>query len=284
MEILSSQSNVTHRRSGGVGFFRFLIMPFFNAWQYQELIRAIVGRELSQRFRDSYFGWIWAAVTPLVMLGVYVAVFTNTIKIDTGTDLNFALFVFVGLLFFNLFAELAMRAPLLLSEHANFIKKSIFPSEVLAWTSMFRTFAYAGIGFVVFLCVEVYMMGYVPLSSLLFPFIILPFSLLLLGSVWFLSAIGAFTRDISFMMGAIVPVLIFASPVFYTTLSFPLATRLLFYINPLSPYIEMAREVLLLGQAPDMLSYLVAWGVALFVFYGGYAFFMRFRSVVVDVI
>lgn len=284
MEFLSTGTNVAHRRSGGVGFVRFVITPFYNAWRYRELIRVIVGRELSQRFRDSYFGWIWAAITPIVMLGVYVLVFTSTIKIDTGSDLNFALLVFVGLLFFNLFAELVTRAPLLLSEHANFIKKSIFPSEVLAWTSMIRTFTYAGIGFLIFLCFQLYIMGKIPLAIFLLPFILLPFCLLLLGTVWFLSAIGAFTRDISFMMATIVPVLIFASPVFYTTLSYPLSSRLLIYINPLSPYIEMAREILLLGRAPDLLSYGIACGVALCVFYGGYTFFMRFRSVVVDVI
>lgn len=284
MEFSSSGKNVTHYRSGGVGFIRFLITPFYNAWQYRELIRVIVGRELIQRFRDSYFGWIWAAAMPLAMLLVYVVMFSHTLKIETNTNFNFALSMYVGLIFFNMFAELATRAPLLLSEHANFIKKSIFPSEVLAWTSMLRTMVYAGISFVVFLGFEFFMMGYVPLAVLLFPFIVLPFCLFLLGTVWFLSAIGAFTRDISFMMATIVPVLMFASPVFYTTLSFPLSSRLLVYIVPIAPYIEMAREILLLGRAPDLLSYGIAWGTALVIFYGGYAFFTRFRSVVVDVI
>lgn len=277
-------TNIAYRQSGEVGFIRFLIAPFYNAWQYRELIRVILGRELTQRFRHSYFGWIWAAVTPLVMLAVYVLVFTNTLKIESGATLNFALSTFIALIVFNLFAELITRAPLLLSEHANFIKKSIFPSEVLAWTSMFRSLTYAGIALIVFLIFEIFMIGGVPWSGLLLPVILLPLCLFLLGSTWLLSALGAFTRDISFMMSTIVPVLIFVTPVFYTTLDSSLSVRLLTYINPLSPYVEMAREILLLGRLPDPLSYLVAWVLSLCIFYGGYSFFMRFRSVVVDVI
>lgn len=277
-------SNIAYRRSGEGGLIRFLIAPFYNAWQYRELIRVILGRELTQRFRHSYFGWIWAAATPLAMLAVYVLVFSNTLKIESGSTMNFALSTFIALIFFNLFAELITRAPLLLSEHANFIKKSIFPSEVLAWTSTFRSLTYAGIALIVFLVFEIFMMGGIPWTSLLLPLILLPLCLLLLGSTWFLSALGAFTRDISFMMSTIVPVLIFVTPVFYTTLDSSLSLKLLSYINPLSPYVEMAREILLLSRFPDPLSYFIAWVLSLIIFYGGYSFFMRFRSVVVDVI
>lgn len=276
--------HVAHRSNAGVGFVRFLILPFYNALQYRELIRVVLGRELHQRFRASYFGWVWAAATPLLMLLVFTTIFSNTLKVENDVDINFALSMFIGLLFFNLFAELLTRAPLLLSEHASFIKKSIFPSEILAWTSMMRSLTYAGIGFVFFLGFEIYIMGGIPLTALLLPAILVPFFLLLLGLVWLLSALGAFTRDISFMMSTIMPVLIFATPVFYTSIGASLTVRLLSYINPVAPFIEMAREVMLLGRLPDMLSYAVGWTLALCIFYAGYSFFMRFRSVAVDVI
>ncbi|SRR5579885_65223 len=284
MKTKSSVLDVAYRSGHEKGLVRFLARPFYNALQYRELIRVVLGRELHQRFRASYFGWVWAAATPLLMLLVFVAVFSNTLKVESGSDMNFALSTFIGILFFNLFAELVTRAPLLLSEHAHFIKKSIFPSEILAWTSMMRSLAYAGIGFVIFLAFELYIRGGIPPTALLFPFILLPLFLLLLGIVWLLSALGAFTRDISFMIASVMPVVIFATPVFYTSLDAPLSGRLIAYINPLAPFIEMAREVLLLGRLPDLLSYSIAWGVSIFFFYAGYAFFMRFRSVVVDVI
>lgn len=266
------------------GLVHFLIVPFYNALQYRELIRVVLGRELYERFRASYFGWIWAVVTPLLMLFVYVAVFSNMLKIESGPQINYALSIFLGLLYFNLFAELLTRAPMLLSEHANFIKKSIFPSEILAWTSTLRSLTYAGIGFVVYLVSQLYIVGFIPLTALLLPFILIPLFLLLLGLVWFFSALGAFTRDISFMVAAVMPIFIFITPVFYSVIGQPLEMRLTVYINPLAPYVEMTREILLLGRPPDLMTFLIAWGVAVVVFYGGYSFFMRFRSVAVDVI
>lgn len=284
MATKSSEVHVAYGSGAEKGLVHFLIVPFYNALQYRELIRVVLGRELYQRFRASYFGWIWAAATPLLMLLVFTTVFSNTLKVESDVDMNFALATFVGLLFFNLFAELVTRAPLLLSEHVNFIKKSIFPSEILAWTSMLRSLTYAGIGFAIFLIFEIFIRGGIPPTALLLPFILLPLFLLLLGLVWLLAALGAFTRDISFMMSTVMPVMMFVTPVFYTTIDAPLALRLLCYLNPLSPYIEMAREVLLLGRLPDLLAYSIAWVTAICIFYGGYSFFMRYRSVAVDVI
>lgn len=284
MRTKSGAVKIAYRSDRDRGLAHFLAQPFYNALQYRELIRVVLGRELHQRFRASYFGWFWSAATPLLMLLVFVTVFSHTLRIESAVNINFALSTFIGVLFFNLFAEIVTRAPLLLAEHAHFIKKSIFPSEILAWTSMMRSLSYAGIGFVIFLAFELYIRGGIPPTALLLPFILLPLFLLLLGIVWLISALGAFTRDISFMIASVMPVVIFATPVFYTSLGAPLSERLLSYINPLAPFIEMAREVLLLGRLPDLLSYSIAWGLALFFFYAGYAFFMRFRSVVVDVI
>jgi lipopolysaccharide transport system permease protein len=272
---------------GGLGFAQFLVQPFYNAWQYRELIRVIVWRELTQRFRDSYMGWAWAVIAPIVMLAVYVSIFSNAFHITTtaiGSLRSFALSTFIALIIFNLYAELVSRAPQLLLEHVNYIKKSIFPSEVLAWTSLLRSLVYAGIGLIIFLIFEIFMTGSPPMSALLFPFIFLPFCLFTLGSIWLLASLGAFTRDISYLIATVIPVLIFASPVFYTTLDFSLAGRLASYLNPLTPFIEMAREIFLIGKPPDPLAYAISWLVSAVVFYGGYGFFMRYRSVVVDVL
>jgi lipopolysaccharide transport system permease protein len=262
---------------------RAIARPFLDAWQCRELVRVIVWRELSQRFSQSYFGWVWAILAPLTLLAIYTFVFSNVIDIRGGKQ-NYALSIFVGIILFNLFAELAHRAPTLLPEHAQFIKKSIFPLEILGWTSLLRAFAYAGIGLAVFLVFEVILTGRIPLTVFLLPLLVIPFSMFLLGTIWFLAALGAFTRDVAFLMITIIPVLIFASPVFYAAGDVPLSMRLVTYVNPLTSFIEVARDILLLGWWPDPFAYVVGWLYALNVFYGGYAFFMRYRSVVVDVL
>jgi lipopolysaccharide transport system permease protein len=264
-----------------------LVLPFAKAWQYRELIRAILWRELAQRFRDSYFSWGWAIAAPLVMLGAYSVIFTSTLKISeaaAGGVMHYSLVMFVGLLVFNLAAELVHRAPTLLHEHVHYIKKSIFPSETLVWIALLRALVYAGIGFVVFLIFKLAMTRTIPLTTLLLPLWLVPFCLMMLGMTWFLAALGAFTRDVSHLMITIVPVLIFATPVFYTVADLAPTARFIAFLNPTTPYIEMAREILLIGTVPGPLMYFATVAVSLCIFYGGYLFFDRYRSVVVDVI
>jgi lipopolysaccharide transport system permease protein len=217
----------------------------------------------------------------------YTVVFTTTIKISVGastSSLHYSLSIFVGLIVFNFAAELVYRAPTLLHEHVHYIKKSIFPSETLVWIAMLRSLVYAIISFAVFLLFQLYMMGGIPLTALLIPFLVIPFCLMLLGLTWFLAALGAFTRDVSHLMITIVPVLIFATPVFYTASDLTPTARFIAYLNPTTAYIEMARQLLLFGSLPDALTYVATCAVSLCIFYGGYLFFDRYRSVVVDVI
>jgi ABC-type polysaccharide/polyol phosphate export systems, permease component len=125
------------------------------AWHYRELIRAVVRRELAARFRGSILGWLWAVFGPLVMLTAYTIIFSNAVGVPKsaqgGGVKTYALSIFIGLILFNLFSELMYRAPGLLHEHVNFIKKSIFPSETLAWTASIRALTYAAISFVILL-------------------------------------------------------------------------------------------------------------------------------------
>lgn len=265
----------------------FFLLPLTNAWQYRELIRALLRRDLAERFRDTCIGWIWAVLAPLVMLGVYLLVFTNVVTVPTSSDAstgNRALSMFVGLIIFNLFAELISRAPTLLHEHVHFIKKSIFPSEALAWIAMLRAMTYAGIGLAVLLVAQIVLTSSVPLSALLFPIVAIPFCLMTMGAIWFLAALGALTRDVSHLMITIVPVLMFASPVFYSVVDLPPNLQLLSYFNPLTGPIEMARQTLLAGRAPNLVMYGISSTASLVIFYAGYAFFTRYRDVVVDVI
>jgi lipopolysaccharide transport system permease protein len=274
------------RRLRSRSIISFLFAPLVRAWQYRELIRAIVRRDLTQRFRDSYFGWIWAVLAPLAMLWVYMLVFSNVVSVPRAaaeSTVSRGLSIFLALVIFNLFAELISRAPTLLHEHVNFLKKSVFPADALGWIAMLRALAYAGIAMAVLLAFEI-ASGSLSLTMLLLPILVVPFCLMTLGFIWFLAALGALTRDVSHLMITIVPVLIFATPVFYSVADLPPGNHFLLYCNPLTAHIEMARQVLLKGAAPDSLTYFACLGVSVCLFYGGYAFFTRYRDVVVDVL
>ena len=260
--------------------------PFTRAWRHQELIRAVARREFVSRFRGSALGPAWAVLSPLIMMATYTAVFSLTVpQLSDGKSLTeYASGIFIGLIIFNLFSELGYRAPMLLHEHVNFVKKSIFPSETIAWTSTIRAFTYSGIAFLVFLAFRIVTGGPLFWTLLFAPFLFAPFALFILGVVWFLMALGSFTRDVSHLMISIVPVLMFATPMFYSIDDVPQGLRFVFHLNIIGNYVEMLRDVLLLNRLPDPTLYLATVAVSLLAFRYGYRFFMRYKAVFVDVI
>jgi len=265
-----------------------LLTPFANAWQHRELIRAVVRRELAVRFRGTILGWLWAIFGPLVMLGAYTVVFSHAVGLPAsakgGGAGSYALSIFAGLIVFNLFSELAYRAPSLLHEHAGVIKKSIFPSETLAWTAVIRAAVYAGISLGVLLVFELLAAWRLPLMAVLLPFVVAPLFLFLLGITWFLMALGSFTRDVAHLMISIVPVLMFATPLFYAIDDVPPDLRLYLHLNPIGNYVEMVRDLLLFGRLPGPLLYCGTVLGSIFVFFFSYRFFMQYKAVFTDVI
>jgi homopolymeric O-antigen transport system permease protein len=265
-----------------------VLTPFENAWHYRELIRAVVRRELAVRFRGSILGWLWAIFGPLVMLSAYTVIFSNAVGLPAsarGVGVGgYALSIFTGLIVFNLFSELAYRSPGMLHEHAPVIKKSIFPSETLAWTASIRASVYALISLAVLLVFKLVVSRWLPPTTLLLPFVVLPFFLFLLGVSWFLMALGSFTRDVAHLMISIVPVFMFATPIFYSIDDVPPHLRLYVHLNPIGNYVEMIRDVLLFDRLPNVLLYGATVAGSLLIFYLAYRFFMQYKAVFVDVI
>lgn len=265
------------------------LTPFERAWRHRELIRAVVRREYLSRFSGSMLGWVWAVLSPLGMLLTYTALFYMTVpQLAGGKSVSeYAGSIFVGLIVFNLFSELAYRAPILLHEHANFVKRSIFPSETIAWTATARAFTYAGVAFGVFLCFRLITGGGIPFTILLLPLLIIPYALFMLGVTWFLMALGAFTRDVAHVMATIVPILMYATPIFYKNQQIAEISpkmAMIMRLNIVGDYVEMFRDIALVGRLPNLFAYGIVVALSFSVFIGGYKFFMRYKSVIVDVI
>jgi lipopolysaccharide transport system permease protein len=231
-------------------------------------------------------GWVWAIAAPLVMLIAYTFIFSIALPVQAQniSITEYAGNIFCGLIVFNLFSELAYRAPLLLHEHASFVKKSIFPSETIAWIASIRGFVYAGISFIVLLVFRLVTAHWLPVTTLLAPLVILPFALMMLGIVWFLMGLGAFTKDVAHLMVSIVPIMMFATPIFYTLDQIPPQIVPWLKLNVVGDYIEMLRALVIQGQLPSPIMYVVCVVVSYGMFLFGYGFFMRYKSVIVDVI
>ncbi len=270
-------------------FKRFLAKPLLQMSYNREIVLAILRRELASRFTGSAGGWLWAVAAPLFAIAVYTFAFTTKLQMsfvgDEGqTPIAYALFIFAGLIVFNFFSEMAYRSPMLLHEYAHFIKQTIFPSDMLAVISTLRAAAYTGIGAIAMLVCIAAVNGGLPWTVIFMPLIFIPLAAFLMGLSWFLSAIGAFTRDAGYLMINIVPLFMFMTPVFFshTKMSFPWDIAI--YANALTAYVEIMRDLVLTGTLPDPLVVLWALATSIFTFYFGYWFFDRYRNVIVDVI
>jgi len=268
----------------------FFAKPFRQMWHHQDLIQGILRREVAERFKGSVAGWVWAVVAPLLAIAVYTLAFSGKLElparyiVTTDKNLSYALFILSGIVVFNFWSEMAFRAPMLLHEYVHFIKQTIFPSDMLAVISTLRATLYTVISVVVLLIFQVSVMHGLPWTVLLLPFIFIPFIGFLIGMAWFLCAIGAFTRDAGYLMINIVPLFMFATPVFYHQSIFGPPWDVVIYVNALTGYVEVMRDILLVGKFPNWYVYGWTLVTSVFSFYFGYWFFDRYRNVIVDVI
>ncbi len=268
----------------------FFVKPFRQMVQHRDLIQAILRREVAERFKGSVAGWVWAVVAPLLAIGVYSFVFAGHLQLPSqyihtrDPNLSYALFIVSGIIVFNFWSEMAFRAPMLLHEYAHFIKQTIFPSDMLAVISTMRATLYTLISIGVLLIFQFLVVGSLPWTVLLLPLVFIPFIGFLIGMSWFLCAIGAFTRDAGYLMINIVPLFMFATPVFYPQSMLPSPLDFWIYANALTAYVEVLRDIFLLGTLPSWIVYGYTLLISVFSFYFGYWFFDRYRNVIVDVI
>src|SRR5215471_592010 len=181
VNVVNGKQIVVEALDPGQRLARFLAKPFLQMSNHQELILAVLRRELKVRFQGSVGGWFWAVVAPLVAIAVYTFSFTTTMQLPLADTLGshrvaYALFIFSGIVVFNFFSEMAYRSPMLLHEYAHFIKQTIFPSDMLAVISTLRAAAYTGIGAVVMLICIAAVKGGLPWTVIFMPLIFIPLS------------------------------------------------------------------------------------------------------------
>ncbi|MBN2885767.1 MAG: ABC transporter permease [Chromatiaceae bacterium] len=261
--------------------------PLLSLWQHRALLLRLVRREVLGRYRGSVLGILWSLFNPLLMLGVYTFVFTVIFEArwaGSGTRTEFAMLLFLGLILFNLFAECVNQAPTLVLRHVNYVKKVVFPLEILVPIALGAALFHAIVSLGVWLLAYVLFFGWPHPSLVLLPLTVLPLLLFSLGLSWLLASLGVFLRDVAQVVVILTTVLLFLSPIFYPLTAIPEPYRVLLLFNPLAPTIEQTRAVLFWGQAPEWPSYVLNLSVAALVAWLGYAWFQRTRRGFADVL
>jgi lipopolysaccharide transport system permease protein len=257
-------------------------------WRNRSLIHASAKREVVGRYRGSALGLLWSFINPLFMLAVYTFVFSVVFKArwgaGSGSKTEFALVLFAGLIVFNLFAECVNRAPDLILANANYVKKVVFPLEILPFVGLLSAAYHALISLGVWLAAYLVLFGPPHITALALPLVILPFALFILGLGWILASLGVFLRDVSQFIGLVTTTLMFLSPIFYPASALPESYRHFLYLNPLTPVIEMTRDLLYWGKLPDpglMAAYWLVTGVFAWL---GFVWFQNTRKGFADVL
>lgn len=257
-------------------------------WRNRSLVLVSIKREVLGRYRGSFLGVLWSFFNPLFMLAVYTFVFSVIFKArwSSGSDskTEFALVLFAGIIIFNLFSECISRAPTLIVGNQNYVKKVVFPLEILPWIGLGAAFFHGSISLAVWFIAYLIFFGMPHVTVFYLPLILLPFGLFIMGLSWGLASLGVYLRDVGQFIGLMITILMFLSPIFFPASALPEAYRPLLYINPLTPVVEQTRNVLFWGKAPDFLtlggyvivSSLIAWL--------GFAWFQKTRKGFADVL
>jgi homopolymeric O-antigen transport system permease protein len=256
-------------------------------WIHRSLAWRLIRHDVATRNHGSLIGPLAIFIQPVVMLTLYLFVFVGVFRVHRGVPDNtvdYAFSMFVGMIIVAVFSECINTAPNSLRANVNYVKKVVFPLEILpliALGSALYRFAASILAMLVcFLLVK----DRLNLETVLFPLTLIPLVLYTLGASWMLAAVGTFSTDVGRLAGFATPVLMFISPVFYSSGSVPHSLSTLIRINPLTPAIEGARATLLAGHAPDWPLLGMHTLAALLAAWLGFAFFQHCRSEFADVV
>lgn len=258
-------------------------------WRNRDLVMALTKREVVGRYRGSMVGIMWSFVTPILMLLIYTFVFSVVFKArwaagSAESKIDFAMILFVGMIVHGLFAECINRAPSLILSNANYVKKVIFPLEILPCVALGSALFHTVISLAVLLLAQLILNQQLMWTALLFPCVLFPLMFATLGFAWFLAGLGVYVRDIGQLTGMVTTVLLFLSPVFYPISALPEQYQRWLQLNPLTFIIEEGRNTLIFGRVPDIGEWGMMLAAGLLIAWAGFVWFQKIRKGFADVL
>ena len=260
---------------------------FLSLWHHRSLVLELTKREFSGRYRGSFGGIVWSFVQPLFLLTVYTIAFGVILKARwgfSGSTSDYALMLFAGLIIFNAFSEVLTKSSTLVTGNPNFVKKVVFPLELLPVITVATALIHAFIGIAVWFLGYTLLVGAPKATAILFPLILICFVPVLLGLGWLLSSMGVIVRDISQLTGMLNHTLLFLTPIFYSIEAAPPLLQKLLMINPLTFVVEQFRLVLFYGQMPALKGLAVYFALAFIFAWVSLVLFRRLRPTFADMV
>ncbi len=254
-----------------------------------ELLLPLIRRDVAGRYRGSALGLLWSFLNPLFMLSIFTLVFGAVFQSRWGASggqslTEFSIILFTGLTVFQFFAEVVNRAPGLILANAGYVKKIVFPLQLLPLVAVGSALFHAAVSFALIVAFIALMRGGVPATAWLLPLVLAPLVLLTVGLAWFLSAFGTYVRDIGQITGSLVTALMFLSGVFFPRTALPEWIQPWIAFGPVTLPMEMAREVLVFARLPDWYGLAAYSAAALAMSIFGRLVFQKLRKGFADVV
>lgn len=252
-----------------------------------ELILSLARRELLARYKGSVLGVVWAVVTPVVTIAIFTFIFAGIFGArfgSRGTQWDYALYIFCGLLPWTMFQETLQQSATTVVANSNLVKRVVFPLETLPVAQTLSSLGTQMFGTVALLIATIIIRQELHATLLWLPVLLLPQILATLGAAWLVASLGVFLRDIAQGLNLLLMAWMFLTPIIYPESMVPERYRPFIDANPFTALVRSYRRIFLEGQAPDWsgVLYFTVFGLVLFVF--GYWWFARTRKNFADVI
>ena len=270
---------------------RDLVNPFTvlaQLWRQRTLIAQFTKRQLEVRHRGSFLGWLWPVLNPLLLFGVYgfvfMFVFDGRYGVRPGeTRADYAVGVFLSLALMQIYIEVLNHSSVLIVANPNYVKKVVFPLEVLPVAVVAAAVVQGVIGIVLAGVAALILEVPIAATAAWLTVLGLPLLGLCLGTSWALAALGVFFRDLQHLIQTLALLLMFFSAVFYPAARIPDAFNWV-KLNPFLQIMEAARAAVFGGRGPQGHTLLWLFLLSAAVMVLGYAFFKRARLSFPDLI
>ncbi len=251
------------------------------------LIATMVRRDISARYKGSFIGLFWTVLNPLLLTLTYFFVFGVVMKARFGADTSkhgFVLYFLAGILPWLAFVEAAGRGPNTILENRVLVKKLVFPLDILNVVQTLAGLTNQVIGLGIFLLYLWIVRGAIPATGLWLPVLLIPQLLFTVGVAWFLAALGVYVRDLAQIIGLLLTLWFYVTPICYPESALPAAMLPVLSNNPIFLLVRAWRTIFLEGRPPDVTAVVILWIVGIVCAAAGYAWFHRLRKGFADVL
>jgi lipopolysaccharide transport system permease protein len=264
-----------------------LTYPPRSLWRNRALIRSMVRRDILARYRGSFGGALWTVLNPLLMMSTYFFVFGVVFGAKFAGDTSrsgYVLYFLAGMLPWLAFAEAVGRSPYVIVDYRNLVKKLVFPLDTLPVNLVISGAVTEIVGLIIFLAGLLLARHAIPWTVIWLPALLIPQLLFTAGLCWFLSALGVFVRDLGQIVGFVLTLWLYLTPIFYPETAVPAVAAAFLSFNPMWALVRGYRAIFLENRGPDPVSLTALWIGSMLLAVAGYAWFHRLRRSFADTI